>query len=128
MDDASNVNDVHSLRISTAGRPGEVLLMKVAGYLDAANFDRLEKALEEALDEGRSRVILDLAGLNYINSAGVGVILAAISRARSVAGDIVLVNPTRGVAVVFDLVGMSKFSHIVDTVEDAEGLFHPPTG
>ena len=128
MDDASNVNDAHSLRISAAGRPGEVLLMKVAGYLDAANFDRLEKALEDALDEGRSRVILDLAGLNYINSAGVGVILAAISRARSAAGDIVLVNPTQSVAVVFDLIGMSKFSHIVDTVEDAEATFHPPTG
>lgn len=125
MDNTGNTNDEARFHANIKEAPGGLLMMELAGDLDAGTFGRFEKMLESALDAGHSRIIMDLAGLNYINSAGVGVILAATSRARSAAGDIVLVRPTPKVSDVFDLVGMHKFSHIVDTPDEAGRHFRP---
>lgn len=126
MNDAASGGETERLRINVTERSGGSLLMEISGYLDASNFDRLEKTIEKALDGGRFRVIADIAGLNYINSAGVGVLLAAISRARAAGGDVVLVSPAPSVADVFSMVGMDKFSRIADTVAEAEEIFRQP--
>lgn len=120
-------NEAERLHVGVAYRPDGVLLITLAGYLDAGTFDVAEKVLEKALDEGHCRMIVNMSKLTYMSSAGVGVLLAAINRARSLGGEIALLKPTPVVADVFALIGMSKFCKFADTLEQAEGIFraHP---
>jgi anti-sigma B factor antagonist len=116
------------MHASIAHRLDGVVVITLTGYLDASTYDVAEKMLEKALDEGRCRIVVNMMKLTYISSAGAGVLLAAISRARSLGGEVVLLKPTAAVADVFALIGMSKFCKFTDTIEQADEVFRalPP--
>jgi anti-sigma B factor antagonist len=118
----SRTDDSQRLRVGVAQRPDGVTMVTLAGYLDAGTFDLLEDALDKTLDGGHSRIIVNMSKLTYISSAGAGVLLAAISRARSMGGDIALLKPCLTVADVFALIGMNRFCAIADTLEKAEEI------
>ena len=116
-------NEAERLRVGIARRPDGVLLVTLAGYLDAGTFDLAEKALEKALSEGHCRMIVNMSELTYLGSAGAGVLLAAINRARALGGEVVLLKPTPAVADVLALIGMNTFCKFADTIEQANGIF-----
>lgn len=110
------------LNISVVKGRGGILVVSIAGYLDAGTYDLLENRLEKALDAGQSRIVVNMTKLTYISSAGVGVLLAGVSRAKELGGDFVFLNPTPSVRDVFDLIGMSKFCKFAASMEKAEEM------
>ncbi len=96
---------------------GPVTVMVVAGSVDAITAPRLGEALASALAAGRSRLVVDLVGVDYVSSAALRALLAGVKGSRSAGGDLRLAGVTPAVAKVFALAG---FDAIVQRFDDAE--------
>ena len=89
---------------------GEKLTLTVGGRLDTNTSPELEA--EMALD-GVKEVVFDLAGLEYISSAGLRVLMAAQKAMMAGGGKMSVANPNAMVKGVFDMTGLSSVFTIV---------------
>ena len=87
--------------------------MTLAGNLTVATAPSLESAFT-SLPDDVTTIILDLAALDYVASAGLRVIVAQDKKARQKGGLVKLANPTDEVMEVLDVTGL------VDILEIAE--------
>lgn len=104
-------------------------LLEVVGRVDAATASKLKQQIEALFAEGRYRIVLDLARLEYVSSPGLRVLIEARKRAREwkitdlEGGDIRIANLPPKIKEVFDLTGFtSLFEMYGDTIE-AVGSF-----
>ncbi|HEU5271233.1 MAG TPA: STAS domain-containing protein [Jatrophihabitans sp.] len=59
-------------------------VVTVIGEVDLANRDRFEAAVKRALHDNPARLVFDLAGVRFMDSSGLGVMLAAADKTASV--------------------------------------------
>lgn len=104
-------------------------LLTVSGRLDAATAPQLKKQIDELFDQGRYRLVLDLANLDYVASPGLRVLIEARKRARDWkltdmdGGDVRIVNLPPRIKEVFDLTGFTSLFSIYSDVTEAVGSF-----
>ncbi len=98
-------------------RADDVLVLKLSGYLDGHTFVDLEKSLDQAIKAGSHRIVIDLAELTYIASAGVGVFINSQHQVRKHGGSLQLVNPAPTVREVFGILGLEAIFTIHQTVD-----------
>lgn len=84
---------------------GDVWVGVPAGRIDSVTSPHLEEALVAALTGGERRVVLDMASVDYISSAGLRVLLVAAKRLRENGGRFVLCGLNGPVRQVFELAG-----------------------
>lgn len=94
-----------------------VVLVRVAGYLDGHTFIDLEKHLDHLIKHGQKRIVLDLSELGYIASAGVGLFINTQHRLKA-DGSVQLVNPSPGVREIFNILGLDTIFTIHPSVAD----------
>ena len=100
-----------------------VVLLRLAGYLDAHTFERLDEAIADLFAQGSYRLVVDLAHVEYVSSAGAGVFIGKMTEAQEHNGNIVLMNPTANVREVFDLLGLTQIFQVVDDCPAALAVF-----
>ena len=110
------------------GRQGEISVLSVNGFLDAHTAPRFEKSIQEEVDAGRFRLIVDCAKLTYISSAGLGVFMSFVEDVREKGGDIKICGLTEDVYQVFDILGFPALFDIVPDLPAAIGKFCEPDG
>ncbi|MCB2154474.1 STAS domain-containing protein [bacterium] len=98
----------------------------VIGCLDSHTVVGFEKSLHNLLDEGVSRVMINLSDLSYISSAGISALMGLTHRLRKNGGDLVLLKPTEKVHRVFRTLGFTNIFKIVEEEADVEGAFPNP--
>jgi len=86
----------------------EVTVFHVEGYLDAHTAPRFEEALRKAVAEGISHILVDCQRLDYISSAGLGVLIETQRAVRARGGEVKLAAMSAGIADIFDILGFSK--------------------
>ena len=79
--------------------------LELAGELDLAVVDHVDAALDSALEPGPPRVVVDLAGLTFIDVGGLRVLLAAADRARAQGRELILLAPDGAARRAFALAG-----------------------
>jgi anti-sigma B factor antagonist len=94
-------------------------LVKLTGNLDAHTFESFEEVIDKLLGEGRYRIIVDMAGVVYVSSAGVGIFIAAANEVEENDGMMVLLSPSEAVLDVFDLLGLTETFEIAEGREEA---------
>lgn len=88
----------------------------------AASMDQvvsLHTRLVGLIEPEAAHLILDLSGLDFISSMGIGAIVAAHIRARSQGGSVHLANPTKAINKLFRLVQIDRWIPMHDTLEAA---------
>ena len=106
----------HGLTISQSA-VGTVHVLKLGGFLDGHTFGELEKVLDQLIKAGKSRIVLELSGLGYIASAGVGCFIGSAQLARQAGGSVQLVNPSANVREIFSILGLSAVLEIHDNID-----------
>jgi anti-sigma B factor antagonist len=76
----------------------------LSGEIDAHTAPLLASAMEE-LPPGD--VTVDVAGVSFMDSSGLRVIIDAASRARDGGGDLIIANPTPGISRLVEISGLS---------------------
>jgi len=102
-------------------RIGNVLLLRPAGRLDGTTASSFERALLAHIDQRPARLVLDLAGLQYVSSAGLRAILVAVKRGKSVNCALLACCLPEHIREVFDLSGFGSVLPIHATREEALG-------
>jgi len=97
----------------------KVSVVHLKGYLDAHTAPDFEKALQDLVDQERVQIVVNLAELNYISSAGLGVFMGFIEEIRKKKGDIKIAEPSEKVYRVFDLLGFPVLYEIFPSESEA---------
>lgn len=100
----------------TTEQNGTVMVVSVAGSLDAMTAPELGQVFDQQIEAGNSRVVADLAEVDYTSSAGLRVLLAAVKGTRKLGGDLRLASVQEHVNKVLNLAG---FTSIIKQYPDA---------
>jgi len=104
---------------------GDRWVVEARGDLDVASAAELRHTLHELVVEGRVHVVLDLRQVGFLDSSGLGVLVAAQRKLRAFRGSLVLVTDestaTSQVVRVLGLTGLDRVLRRVDTLEEAVG-------
>jgi stage II sporulation protein AA (anti-sigma F factor antagonist) len=96
---------------------GEALVIAPAGRIDSTTSEAVDRALGAALDGGARRLVVDFAGVTYISSVGLRVLLVVAKRIRTERGTLVLCGLGDAVRQVFDLAGFLPLFAVEPTRE-----------
>ena len=113
----------------THKRFNRVDLLSIAGRLDAASSPQLKEQIDTLFEQGRCRLVLDLAHLDYVASPGLRVLIEARKRARDrkltdlEGGDVRIANLPPRIKEVFDLTGFTSLFEIYPDIVEAVGSF-----
>src|SRR5262249_42783023 len=89
------------------------------GDLDMAAVPDVRSALTGLLDNGQSRLLIDLDDVTYIDSSGMGTIIAAMKQARAVGGDVRLCGLQEDVRTIFEITRVMQAMSIHPTRQEA---------
>lgn len=104
--------------IDVASRDGWIVVA-VSGELDVSSAPRLRSMIVEAATAGGVNVVLDLSGVEFVDSTGLGVIVGSLKRLRGLGGDLRLAGGDQGVRRVFEMTGLDLVMPMHDSVDDA---------
>jgi len=97
---------MRSFEVETRSGDGAAVV-EVAGSVDAVTAPRLSEALQAAVAGGEPRLVVDLAGVDYVSSAGIRAILSGVKAARSAGGNLAVAAAQPQVREVFELAGLT---------------------
>jgi anti-sigma B factor antagonist len=103
----------------------DVRIVELEGRIAADTITELEDALAAVVAEGTHHIIIDLASVSYISSAGLRVFLSTLKSVKARNGVLILVNLHPNVAKVFKLAGFTKIFTILDDVPSALAAIQP---
>ncbi|MBM3269688.1 MAG: STAS domain-containing protein [Candidatus Sericytochromatia bacterium] len=110
---------VYVFRIDAEPADDGCVVLRLRGALDAHTTPELEYELSRSL-AGRPRlIVLDLAEVTYISSAGFGALLDGLHGCRDERSDLRIAAMPPGVARVFGILGLRKVFEPFDTVAAA---------
>ncbi|MEO3976395.1 STAS domain-containing protein [Streptomyces sp. CAU 1734] len=104
------------VEVRTEGRSEVVRPM---GELDHHTAGLLSAPLDEALAQGRSRLVVDCSGLEFCDSTGLNVLLAARLKAEAAGGEVHLAAMQPVVARVLEITGAEAVFTVHRTLEEA---------
>ncbi|NDY93085.1 STAS domain-containing protein [Ideonella sp. TBM-1] len=112
-----------SARTVAGGGTAEVLVLSLRGEsLDASNVAAFkESAL--ALSRGHPRVVLDMTGLQFVDSSGLGALISCLRQQNGQRGDLRLCHMSPAVRALFELMRMDRVFRIFDRCDDAVASF-----
>lgn len=85
-----------------------IAVVDVAGEMDYANAGELTAVMSEVLDSGHPDVVLDLGGLHFVDSGGLGAIVAAWKATRAAGGSLQLARARKHLLQMLRLTGLIK--------------------
>ncbi len=96
-----------------------IQLIHIEESVDASQADVLTKELEGIISESNNKLVMDLAKVPYISSAGLRSILAALKLARTGGGDVRIAAANKDVTKIMEIAGMTSLVRTFGSVEDA---------
>jgi anti-sigma B factor antagonist len=101
---------------ATVRKLGRVAVVDIVGKITIGEGDvLLRQKVQELLDAGESRILLNLEKVKYMDSAGIGELVACYKRAKEKEGTVKLLNPS---GKVYDLLQLTKLEEVFDTYRD----------
>ncbi|MBO0899522.1 STAS domain-containing protein [Cellulomonas sp. zg-ZUI222] len=94
-------------------------VLHVTGEIDVASADRLRERVSVLLSDGRTDLVVDLTGVTFMDSTGLGLLVGALKRARLLGGRLVLVVDSERLLKVFRITGLTQVFTIHDTLVGA---------
>ena len=98
---------------------GDHTIVEVAGEIDVYTAPKLREALIDLVNAGNHHIVVDVERVEFLDSTGLGVLVGALKRYRTLGGDLHLVISTTRIQSVFELTGLTAAFRIHDTVGSA---------
>jgi anti-sigma B factor antagonist len=94
-------------------------VVSVFGEVDVATAPELKERLTGLVNDGRVKLVLDLSGVDFLDSTGLGMIVSALKRARTHDGDLRIVCTESRITRLFEITGLDKALTVLPTVDAA---------
>ena len=96
-------------------------VITLAGTVDMYASPDLKRRLDGLTEQTTARIVIDLSGVDFIDSSGLAALVGTQRRMRRYDGHLLLAAPTTRVRDVFALMQLTEFFEISDSVEEALG-------
>jgi anti-sigma B factor antagonist len=102
---------------------GGVTVVRLTGdFISEPDQIAFQQKVRDIVRTGRNRLVVDLRGVHYINSCGIGSLVGALTTLRRSGGEIYLAATTREVRSVFETAQLQLIFQFHSTVDDAIGV------
>jgi anti-sigma B factor antagonist len=81
-----------SLNIQSRPHENGTHIIEIHGEVTFENSDNFREVIDKLIEENQVKLIVDLADLQYMSSAGMGILVHGLKNARSRGGDLRLIN------------------------------------
>ena len=98
---------------------GSFCTVSITGRLDTSNFGELEKKLLGLMDKGEKEIVVNCAGLVYVSSSGLRVLLMILKKIAAVGGKFYLCSLQDNIREIFEISGFTSIFKIFNTVDEA---------
>lgn len=115
-----------TIRVETEGLAADTGVIVLDGELSIGTGVRVPLAVDEQLREGRVRLIIDLAAVDFIDSSGLSLLLNAQRRVQRASGVLAVVEPPERVRRVFEMTRLDRAFRLCATREDALAALDEP--
>ncbi len=96
------------------------LILRISGDLIGEDSGtRLVGAVNDAMSHKVLVCIIDISGLRYINSSGIGVLITILTKFRNKGGEVYLMKPSESVKKLLILTKLNSIFQVVDKEEEA---------
>lgn len=116
--EAVGTADLGRLRVEVS-QQGRSAVFTPTGELDHHTAEVLAQPLNEAVDAGVTRLVIDCAGLEFCDSTGLNVLLSVRLRVEELGGGVHLAAMRPSVARVFEITGAEAVFTVHDTLDRA---------
>jgi anti-sigma B factor antagonist len=101
---------------ATVRKIGKIAVVDLSGKITIGEGDVvLREKVSELLDAGDRQILLNLEKVKYMDSAGIGELVACYKRAKEKNGTVKLLKPS---GKVYDLLQLTKLEEVFDTYGD----------
>jgi len=100
-----------------------VVRVMAADVLDMDSAGDLRIFLRTLIGGGVKKIAVDMTGLDFIDSSGIGVLIEAAKHLRQHGGDLVLLAVPERVQVIVQPVRLNRFITMFDTVDEVKNFF-----
>jgi anti-anti-sigma factor len=93
--------------------------LNLDGRLNMVAAPRLKEAIDEAVGAGTPRIVVDLSAVSFMDSSGLGALIAGLKKARQASGDLRIAGVNDQVATVLRLTNLDRVLRAHESVEAA---------
>lgn len=98
---------------------GNVLILRIAGDLIGEdNGTQLVGAVNDVLAHQVLTCIIDISGLRYINSSGIGVLITILTKFRNKGGEVYLMKPSESVKKLLVITKLNAIFQIIQSEDE----------
>jgi anti-sigma B factor antagonist len=98
---------------------GDRTVVAVGGEIDVYTAPKLREQLVDLVNAGRYHLVVDMEGVEFLDSTGLGVLVGGLKRVRAHDGSLRLVCTQERILKIFRITGLTKVFPIHDTVDEA---------
>ena len=107
------------IEFESTSRPDGVGVVAPKGRLTMASARQMRELLSELVAAGTTRIVVDMGETSFLDSSGLGALIAGLKSARQAGGDLRIARPTPAVLTVFELTNLDKVLRPRDSVDGA---------
>jgi anti-sigma B factor antagonist len=97
----------------------DIVVLTISGPMDVETTPPLRDELVRLVDEGRHRLVLDLSGVDFIDSIGLGVIVGMVHRLRPHDGSLAMAAPSPQARNVLQITQLVRVVAVCETTKAA---------
>jgi anti-anti-sigma factor len=101
----------------------DALVVYIDGYLNSLMGEEVERVVQEALDAGRRKLLLNFEGTRLINSIGISIIIDIVEKIMERNGMLAFCALSRINRELFQMTGVARYVQAFDLEEEALGYF-----
>ncbi|HEV2529561.1 MAG TPA: STAS domain-containing protein [Thermomicrobiales bacterium] len=96
-----------------------ISLVRLSGRLDISSAAEVKQAFAGVVADHRNRIVVDLAGVTFIDSSGLSTLVSGLRTARQAGGDLRLAAAGAQPVALFSLTSLDQVFRLYPTVEEA---------
>ncbi len=108
-----------ALEVETRQTDSGITVVAPTGRLDVAGAPALKDAISEVVKSGPPRIVIDMEGVSFVDSTGLGSVISALKQIRGSQGELRLAAPNQQARVVLELTTLDRVFPYYATVEEA---------
>ena len=111
------------MKLTTQEKDGVVILEPKGKILGGPDATLLKDQLQTLIDAGKTRVVINLAEVDYMNSTGLGILISTLTTLRRAQGELKLANVTEKIQSLLTITKLVTVFDDYETVDEAVAAF-----
>lgn len=108
------------MKIKTEMKGDIAVLAPKGSLVGGEETDELRSAVQQFIEKGNLKMVIDLSGVDYMNSTAIGALVSAHTSYANRSGSVILVGVNKKITNIFVVTKLSRIFQIEDTIANAE--------